>query len=154
MSLRLLGGASTADIDTAVAEAVETHTPGIHAGMADITSTWPTSSTQLIPGLSITVVGTGRPVDVEFFCPRVWNGTTANTYISARIFRNGVQATDGGVFSPVTTAGPSLYVKHAEPTIAVGVSVTFTVQAFLGSAGNHSFYASLASRCYLKAVSR
>lgn len=157
-SVRLLDAVGTAPIlesvNDLVGAAIEAYAPGVELGYAERTATFSTAATGLITTLSIPIIGNGRPVDVEFYCPRVWNATTANTYISGRIFRDGVQATDGGVFSPVTSAGPSLYVKHAEPIVPVGVAHTFTVQAFLGSAGTHNFYASAASKCYLKAVTR
>lgn len=132
-----------ADVVEVVEQAVQDHTPGIELGYASRTSsitstaTTSTGATALV-GLSVTVTGQGRPVDLRFFCPSIYH-TTANAGVSVVIVRDGnVTGGDnqiGARFSPVTTTGPSLSITRRTATLVDGVSYTFTVRAWGTVAG-------------------
>ncbi len=139
-------------VNTLVLQALEDNVPGIELGSAERETTFTSSANADIPGLSITVTGTGRPLYVDFFCDSVYH-SVANTLVAARIRKNGVQVAEGREFSPVTNAGPFMFVRHRE-TLAVGQSATYTVQAFQGAAGTMTFAAAANAKMFFTAVAR
>lgn len=122
------------EVSALVAAELAGYQPGLEIGYAERAT--PFTSTQVaanaagaITSLSITVVGTGRAVDVRFACPAVW-AATANKQILATL---GVTGTYGGVtgvrYSPATTFGPSLEFTR-RLVLTAGVSYTFTVAVY------------------------
>lgn len=144
--------ATRAAVDAVVEQAVESHTPGIELGYAERATTFTSTTNAAITTLSITVTGTGRPIEVTFFCTRVWH-SVANTLVAARIRKDSVIMQEGSIISPLTTAGPSLLVRHIE-TLGVGVQATYDVQVFQGAAGTMTFSAASNTKMLLTAVSR
>lgn len=134
--------------------------PGLEIGYDEVVSTTTYTATaagsQMVPGLSITVVGTGRPVDVEFFAPSVRH-SVASTDVSAGIRANGsglvAESQLGTVSSPSTTVGRSLYVKE-RVVLADGVSYTFDVTIWSGAAGTATLVAAGYVRVYLAITNR
>lgn len=135
--------ATTDDVDTLVEQAVQDHTPGVELGQAartsSITSTATTAAgASALTGLSVTVVGQGRPVDVRFYTAALYH-SVANTAVSLIIVKDGnATGTDnqiGTAFSPSTTTGPSVCITRRTATLTDGVSYTFTVRAWGGAAG-------------------
>ena len=141
--LRFLSGPTTADVNTAVQQAVQNHTPGIELGSASRTSSITSTATaaagaSALTGLSVTVVGQGRPVDLRFYCASVYH-SVANTLVSVIIVGDG-NATGtnnqiGTVASPSTTAGPSMCIMRRTAALTLGQSYTFTVRAWGAAAG-------------------
>jgi|GEM_PF-5842404 len=144
--------AADAAMGVAIGDALDDYTPGADMGSAERLTSATTTATSYalattdISGLSVTVIGTGRPVDVEFYCPSVTH-SVANTNVSVFIAVNGsgtdAKAQWGGVSAPGTGAGggPALTIKR-RITLTDGVSYTFTVRAFaFGVAGTTTLYA-------------
>ena len=134
---------ATALVSTLVDQAVQDQAPGIELGYASRTSSITSTATTAagataLTGLSVTIVGQGRPVDVRFHCAAVYH-SVANTLVSIVIVRDGnVTGADnqmGAVASPVTTTGPSLAVSRRTGTLVAGTSYTFTVRAWGAAAG-------------------
>lgn len=106
-----------------------------------------------IAGLSVTVVGQGLPVTVEFFCPQVYH-SVANTLVSCELLINGALATGqfASAFSPSTAAGPFLLMKR-KPLLVAGTSYTFEVGKSVSGAGTGTYTGAADSLMYLE-VSR
>lgn len=140
MSLRLLGGGtSAADITAAVAEAVEGHTPGILLGYSERTTSDVRTTGGAITGVSVTVVGQGRPVDIE---ARVTKGfhSAANAPMTFAIMWGTVCIASDEQNSFSTTTGRAFYCKRTM-TLTDGVSYTFTLAVAHGLAGTMTWYA-------------
>lgn len=94
-----------------------------------------------ISGLSVTVVGEGLPVLIEFFATIAYH-SVANTSVSAALVVNG--ATTSGqaatVFSPSTSAGPSLILRR-RMVLTAGTSYTFEIGKYVGAAGTGTYFA-------------
>jgi hypothetical protein len=153
MGLRLYPQASPASIDAAVEEAVEAHTPGIELGYASRTTTYTTTSTVTgasavtITGLSVTVTGQGRPVDVRFYCPSVYH-SVANTFVGASVNTGnpvGVNANLMAQQSTLVNNGPSILIDYRTGILTLGASYTFQVSVWGAVAGTSTFVA--ASYC-------
>jgi hypothetical protein len=134
---------ATTMVATLVEQAVQDHTPGIELGYAsrtsNITSTATTAAgATALTGLSVTVTGQGRPVDLRFHCAAVYH-SVANTLVSIVIVRDGnVTGADnqmGAVASASTSTGPSLAVARRTATLVAGTPYTFTVRAWGAAAG-------------------
>lgn len=131
-------------VDAAVEQAVQDHTPGLELGYASRTSNFTTTNTVStnaagnITSISVTVVGTGRPVDVRFHCPSVYH-SVANTGVSVVLIRDGnTTGADnqiGAVLSQSTTTGPSLTITRRTATLTAGVSYNFIARAWGSAAG-------------------
>lgn len=110
---------STIDlIPPQVEAAVEAHTPGIELAYAERTTTFSVSTTDaaLVPGISISVEGQGRPVDIEFYLPGLYH-SVADTQVLAAIYYqiNGGAALLDSMSadrSIVNTDGPSVFIKR------------------------------------------
>lgn len=129
------------EIDARVAEAVETHTPGILLGSAQRTTAFTSSSNADISTLSVTINGAGRPVEVSFFCSSVWHSVSGTT-VRADLKQDGVTINSAFEITSSTALGRSMRVSHITGNLNVGQSYTFTVGAFQGSAGTMTFSAS------------
>lgn len=100
-------------------------------GYAQVTSTKTSTNTtaftnDLISGLSVTVVGRGRPVVVEFFCQAVRH-SVANNWVLAGLVVNGVADVYTGIVSPSTTINQTLAPLLRRLVLTDGVSYTFEV---------------------------
>lgn len=126
-------------VDTAVEDAVEAHTPGIEMGYAERTTS-PTNNTQtapganaLIPGLVVTVVGKGRPVDIEFLAQSAAH-SVANTPMVFYLEVNGsVTAAEAG----------SVVVASASTNVALGRAVVLRRRAVLTDGVSYTFKAGM-----------
>lgn len=107
------------------------------------------SPSNKISGMSVTVVGTGQPVEIEFYCPQVYH-SVANTVVSAELLIGGALA--GGQFasenSPSTAAGPFLTIKR-RLILTAGTSYTFEVGKSISGAGTGTYFASADSPMHL-----
>lgn len=140
-----------AEVDTIVQQAVEDHTPGIELGYAERFTTY-TGGNSDITGLSITVVGQGRPVDVEFYCPTALH-SVSGSLIRADIKSNGTIIETAFDITTNTSFGRHIYAKR-RIVLTNGVSYTFTVGVFQGTAGTMTWYADANRPIWLSAVSR
>ena len=94
-----IDGALTTSVDDKFANLLATYTPGAVQDFAERlvnftttnTTIGSTSATALIGGLEVTVVGTGRPVELTFFAGAVRH-SVSNSYIGAYL----VASEDGG----------------------------------------------------------
>jgi hypothetical protein len=157
MTLRLLSGLTATDVDAAIAQAVEDHTPGISLGSATLTTSFTTTNNNAITavtGLSVVVVGQGRPVEVKIYVPSVIH-TTANQILRVDLRANGTAIQSGWVTPPLTTTGPTLTVAE-EMTLTDGESYTFTAAVFFTLAGTMTLFAqaSPVRRIRLSVISR
>jgi hypothetical protein len=133
--------AAEAGAEAALAEmeaALEAH-PGAELGFAERTTNFTTTATATltgdITGLSITVIGTGQPVDVAVYLPSVRH-SVANTTVAGYLSVNGV-TTGGqtsGTSSPSTTEGRTAYLKR-RMVLTDTVSYTFQAGLFGAAAG-------------------
>lgn len=145
---------TAAEADALVQQAVEDHTPGIELGYAERSTTFATAANTDITGLSVTVTGQGRPVDVEFFCPIAYH-SVSGSLIRADIKSNGVILNSWFELTSNTGFGRTCQVKQ-RVVLTDGVNYTFTVGTFLGTAGTMTWFASAspARPMWLSVVSR
>jgi hypothetical protein len=156
MTLRLLSGLTAAGVDAAVAQAVEDHTPGIELGYSERTSNYAAAAGGTITGLSLTVTGQGRPVDIEFRCKGVFHSAYPTT--AALIDTTIVDASANIIGSSriqvwSASDGPAVYIK-ARKVLTADVEYVFTVNVSQNTAGTHTFIGSAARPIYLMATSR
>lgn len=131
-------------VAVAVEEQVEGHVPGTDLGTfqrpsnATSTTTAVTDAAGDITGMSVTVVGQGRPVDIRFFAPGVYH-SVANTLVSVIIICNGdVLNTNnqlGTERSHLTNNGPSVAITRRTGVLTAGVSYTFKARLWSAAAG-------------------
>ena len=151
-------------VPPAVAEAVEAHTPGMELGYASRTSTFTTTNITpgniagQIPGLSITLVGQGRPIDLRFTAGGVWH-SVANAAVSVFISQSvpaGVLTNNilGATRSTLTNSGPSLEISRRTAPLTVGVTYTFIVVVSGAVAGTSSMFGATYSPIEFVATSR
>lgn len=111
-------------VDTAVASMSPS---GQRLGSAARTTTFSVSGGGAITGLTVTVTGTGRYVDIGFYAAQVWH-SAANTAINVNILVNG--STTGGTYATTwssnTTYGPFVSINF-EKLLTNATSYTFTV---------------------------
>jgi hypothetical protein len=97
------------------------------------------SSSNKISGLSVTVVGEGLPVLIEFYCPSVAH-SVANSAVNATLVING--ALSGGQIgtshSISSTVGQGMLLRHRK-VLALGTSYTFEIGKYLGAAGTGTY---------------
>jgi hypothetical protein len=105
-------------------------------------TTLASASANKISGLAVTVIGAGRPVEVEFWCSGVRNAT-ANNWAGASIVQDGTSVKAAVVFSPNTGIGVPLVVK-TRLVLTAGQSYTFEVGKY-GQAGTTTYSASAVS---------
>lgn len=102
-------------------------------------------------GLAVTVVGTGKPVDIEFWCAGVRNSTGSN-YAGAVLLQNGVQITAGTVLSTSTSVGQIMTLKIRK-TLTANTSYTFEVGKY-GQGGTTTYIGNATFPMYLAVTSR
>ena len=147
-------------VEQAVSEVAEVQMAGIERGYAERTSTYTTTETAypgvVVPGLAVTVIGQGRPVDIELNIAGVYH-TVANTPVTILIGVNGAVLTDfanlGVAFSPSTDGGPVLAIRR-RVILAAGTSYTFTAHMYGGAAGTAVLVGATYAPMYLSVVSR
>lgn len=142
------------EVDALVQQALEDHTPGIELGYAERTTNFVTAVNTDITGLSVTVTGQGRPVDVEFFCPAAYH-SVSGALVWADIKANGVILNSWFELTSNTAFGRTCLVRQ-RVVLNDGVNYVFTVGTFLGSAGTMTWAAtaSPARPMWLSVVSR
>lgn len=154
-------GVNESTINEIVENSLETYAPGTELGYAERTTPFTTTDNATlntrISGLTVTVLGTGRRVDIEFYCPGVWH-STANADVRFYIVRDDLafQASDSQViskFSPSTTSGPEALLKRSI-VIPDGVTRVYKVGMLIGVAGTGTANGDPLSPMYLSAVSR
>lgn len=154
MSLRLLGGGSgTTDVSAAVAEAVEAHTPGIELGYAERTTSFTSTVNALISGLSVTVIGLGRPVDVEFYCAQATHTVNGAFVQGVLIYGGGTQIQGHGEIISNTTLGRPVHIK-TRMLLPDGVSYMFSVNTTMANAGTATWLGSASRPMWLAVTSR
>ncbi len=146
---QVAGTGSPVDVDassmlvaTLVEQAMQDHTPGTLLGIVNRASPAITSTAASVgaatpvAGLSLTITGQGRSVEVHLRAPMAYS-STANVPVSVMLVRDGNTAhTDNQyapVFSPLTNAGPSLDVATVTDPIPIGVVAVFTVRVWTSS---------------------
>jgi hypothetical protein len=141
-------------VDALVQQALEDHTPGIELGFAERSTSFSTSTNTDITGLSVTVVGQGRPVDVEFFCSSAYH-SVVGSMVRADIKSNGAVINSWFDITSHATIGRTCLVRQ-RVVLTAGTSYTFTVGTFLGTAGTMTWFASAspARTMWLSVVSR
>lgn len=152
--------ATSVAVDAKIEEAAEIQMAGIERGYAERITTYTTTSAAYpgvaLPGLSVTVVGQGRPVDIEVSIANAYH-SVVNTAVTAIIVINGTPLSPlsslGSVYSPETDAGPALVVRRRSILVA-GTSYTFTVNIYGGAVGTSTLVAASYAPMYLSVVSR
>lgn len=121
--------------------------PGSAQGSSIKTSSYTTTATTItttpITGLSVTVTGQGRYVDVEFVCGAVYHSVAA-TRVIAHLLVNGASGSNDSqaisVSSPVNNAGVSLILRRTI-LLTAGSSYTFEIGSYGAAAGTCNFVA-------------
>lgn len=120
------------------------------------TSAASTLAASTVTSLSVTVEGTGAPVEVEFFAPAVYH-SVADTAITAYLIVNdtvgGATGAAGVASSPSATSG-RLIGFNRRIVLADGVSYTFTVGLAGAVAGLTNLVASPGAPASLSVTAR
>lgn len=151
-------------VSSLVLQEVQDHTPGIDLGTASRTSAFTTTNTTagngslgLITGLTVTITGTGRPVDVRFTAPAVYH-SVANTFVGVSINAGNPLAATNATFassqSTLTNNGNGLEATLRTPALNVGQSYTFQVNVWGGAAGTCTLAAAAYGPIQLAVTSR
>ena len=122
----------------------------------DTTTSTPADNTTLmanvIAGLSCTVTGVGRPVEVEAFVPVVAHSlSTGLVYL--HIMQDGVQVSMVNFRVVAASVGTMLICKR-RVIIPDGVSTTFVAAKSIDTAGTGTYWADTAAPMYLSVVQR
>jgi hypothetical protein len=106
-----------------------------------------------ISGLSVTVVGQGLPVLIEFFCPGVFHSVAA-TGVSVALITNGALTSGqlATVDSSATNKSRALIMRR-RMLLTAGTSYTFEVGKYVDAAGTGTYTAVADAPMYL-AVTR
>lgn len=155
---------ATAMVTTLVEQAVQDHTPGIELGSASRTSAFTTTnitagngSLGLITGLTVTITGSGRPVDVRFTAPAVYH-SVANTFVGVSINAGNPLAANNATFassqSTLTNNGNALEATLRTATLNDGQSYTFQVNVWGAAAGTSTLAAAAYGPIQLVVTSR
>jgi hypothetical protein len=123
--------------DAAAAAAAAYSGGGLELANAERNTSFTSTNTTLgsvqaahkVPGLSITIVGNGRPLDVEFGCPNACDGANADNSVGAYFVVDGLYGTYAGLArtsSPETAIGRELLLRRRIPTVD-GVAMTIEV---------------------------
>jgi hypothetical protein len=141
------GGSLQVLVDEAVEQATQDHIPGVELGYASRTTTYTTTSTVTgasavtIPGVTATVVGQGRPVDVRFYAPSVYH-SVANTFVGASVNTGNPVGVNANLMVQQSTAvnnGPGILIEYRTSILTLGVSYTFQVSVWGAAAGTSTF---------------
>jgi hypothetical protein len=110
------------------------------------------ASSNKITGLSVSVTGTGRPVEIEFFLPAGYH-SVANSIVGAVILQNGTTVIcAGNVRVSSTTTGDSFLLK-ARKVLTAGTGYTFEVGKYTVS-GTANYSADATYPMYLAVTER
>lgn len=152
-------------VQDAVEQAVEQHTPGIDLGSKSYDTTFTTTNTDLfstagdIAAIAISVVGQGRPIDVEFFAPKVQH-SVAGESVNVSITVDGSPfSVYGSTLATVQTpAGlddsPGLYARRRTLALLDGVTYVFGARIYGSAAGTCSLYGASFGPIELNVTSR
>lgn len=132
-----------AAITSLIVEATEGHTPGSEMAYAEVA--YGAGGSQVYPTLYhwspllLTVVGQGRPVDIEWVIPQAYH-SVANTGIAASMVSQknaGALVTEQVLigYSPKTTEGPPMVVRRRK-VLDAGATYTFAFYMAGMAAGN------------------
>lgn len=153
-----------AAISDSVASAMDSLGTGAMLGPAERTTLFQTTSTSAtstagdIPGITISVTGTGRPIHITAFLPNAYH-SVANTKVNAGITLNGdvlssLGSQVGGVFSPQTADGVPLTLHRVTGNLAAGTTYTIGVRIWGGAAGTSSVNTGAFAPIQLSAIRR
>lgn len=153
------GTVPTEDIEAAVIEAVEANAAGITLAVAKRTTNFVADTATAVSSFSITVVGTGNPVDIEFSAAKIYHNVTIGAVVTATIYATGgiysLTAIASDARSSFATAnGPAVNPKALDMVLTDGVSYTFVVYLSDNTAGNSTLFASTAQPMVLRATAR
>lgn len=140
----------TGQVSAAVINAVGSHIPGAEMGHAESTSGATTTvvypTLQIISSLTLTVSGTGRPVDIEWYMPLFYH-SVANTIVYGamvtQIVGSGTNVYEQVVAhrSAQTNGSNGFYVKRRKVLVA-GTAYTMAFYVAGSAAGTTSYGAS------------
>lgn len=140
-----------------VAQAVEDWTPGTDLGLAERTTNFEPTTNADITGLSITLTGKGRPIDVRFNCTQAYHSAATGTspvLMRADIKQNGVAILSRMGMRYNAAFGDGIEITARTETLTSGVSYTFTVGTWRGTVGTAYWYAAPAFKMQLAATAR
>jgi hypothetical protein len=127
------------DVPTVVADELVNYQPGLEIGYSERTTS--ATSTQTVPnatgtisGLSVTVTGAGRAVDVRFAAALAWQSTANKLVFTSLMVNGGAGGAAHGSVSTLTTTGPG-QTWTRRMVLTDGVSYTFTVAVYTESGG-------------------
>lgn len=124
-------------LEDTVNDLVNTYVPGTEMGYAERLTNFTTTATSVatavdITGLTVTVVGHGRPADIEFYAPSV-SHSVSGTQVSLIFYVNGSYTSGQGqvtqVFSNSTTSGVLGYLKRRS-VLSDGVTYNISVRPY------------------------
>jgi hypothetical protein len=135
----LAAKAATADVSALVAAELAGYQPGLEVGYAERTTSATSAQTApnatgTISGLSVTVVGTGRPVDIRFGASLSWNSVANKNVFASLMVNGGATGAAAADSSPATNTGPRLEFTR-RMVLTNGVSYTFTVALYTEAGG-------------------
>lgn len=147
-----------------VDDTIGTLTPGSNLGLVRRTSTFVTTNITagngalgVLTGLSLPIVGAGRPITVSLYMPAVYHAT-ANAFVAASVNAGNPLAASnaqlGSESSPINTNGPFLKIDLDTDALVVDQLYTFQVNVWGTVAGNSNCVAAAYCPIVLKAVSR
>lgn len=105
-----------------------------------------------ISGLSVTVVGAGRPVVIEFQSNQVLH-SVANTYVAVQMIADGVLDQNSAISAPSTTVGETLSFQRRK-VLTVGTSYTFEVGVTNSATGTATIKGNAAAPMFLAVTER
>lgn len=116
------------------------------------TSLWSTAAASVVGSLSVTVTGTGRPVDVEFYCPAM--GHTAGAIVTSYLIVNGATNDARSQYKNwAINFGEGGEMKR-RLVLANGTSYTFTVGISANAAGTSTVTGSTSAPTHLAVTQR
>lgn len=92
-----------------------------------------------ISGLSVTVVGEGLAVSVEFFCPGVKHSTAGVGVASALVLNGALTGGQIGLGDSDSTANSRTLIMRRRMILTAGTSYTFEVGKYVMSAGTGTY---------------
>ena len=116
------------------------------------TTVYTVDASALIPGLSVTVTGVGRAVDVEFYS--LFRHSVANAIVAAVLVQNGAAQ---GLLTPYTSTSTTVnntLILRRRLVIANGVTTTFQIASYATVAGTTTWDGTSANPMWLSVVGR
>lgn len=153
----------TALAEAAVAAEVDAQVPGLVSDSGKRTENFPTtnlsltSSTGDVPGVTATIVGNGRPVEVTAYAPFVYHSAVA--LVQGAITVNGahdnaVGSQLGGVVSYTSGLGGPIFVRRITDPLTVGQTYVFGLRIASTAAGTATLIGLPAAPIQIDAISR